>query len=137
MTVVTYTVDNVAEMFEVSSRTISDYIRNGKIKAVKIGHAYFISEDNLRDFVNGNTSNTTNNTMNLTLDMIIRRAIARKDKKPFEIKDLFPSTYWDNNDPQHRRNLGREFRLEVEIGDVRGVSFNDKKSDNHTTYKKK
>lgn len=53
MTIVTYTIKEVATMFDVSERTISEYIRNGRIKAVKIGHNYFISEDNLKRFVNG------------------------------------------------------------------------------------
>lgn len=53
MAVETYTVEQVAEQLGVSVRTIREYVREGKIKAVKVGNKYIISEDNFRDFVNG------------------------------------------------------------------------------------
>ncbi|WP_210123649.1 MULTISPECIES: helix-turn-helix domain-containing protein [unclassified Staphylococcus] len=53
MAVKTYTVEEVAEMLGVSARTIREYIRKEKIKAVKVGNKYIISEDNYRKFVNG------------------------------------------------------------------------------------
>lgn len=55
MAVETYTVEQVAEQLGISVRTIREYIRKGKIKAVKVGNKYIISEDNFRDFVNGET----------------------------------------------------------------------------------
>lgn len=53
MAVKTYTVDEVSELLGISARTIREYIRKGKLKAVKVGNKYIISEDNYRDFVNG------------------------------------------------------------------------------------
>lgn len=53
MAVETYTVEQVAEQLGVSVRTIREYVRDGKIKAVKVGNKYIISEDNFRKFVNG------------------------------------------------------------------------------------
>ncbi len=53
MTVKTYTVSDIAQDLGVTERTIREYIKSGKIKAVKIGNKYIISEDNYRDFVNG------------------------------------------------------------------------------------
>lgn len=53
MTVKTYTVSDIAQDLGVTERTIREYIKNGKIKAVKVGNKYIISEDNYRDFVNG------------------------------------------------------------------------------------
>lgn len=53
MTVKTYTVNDIAQDLGVTERTIREYIKSGKIKAVKVGNKYIISEDNYRDFVNG------------------------------------------------------------------------------------
>lgn len=53
MTVKTYTVSDIARDLGVTERTIREYIKSGKIKAVKVGNKYIISEDNYRDFVNG------------------------------------------------------------------------------------
>lgn len=53
MTVKTYTVSDIAKYLGVTERTIREYIKSGKIKAVKVGNKYIISEDNYRDFVNG------------------------------------------------------------------------------------
>ncbi|WP_071860455.1 helix-turn-helix domain-containing protein [Escherichia coli] len=43
----------MAQDLGVTERTIREYIKSGKIKAVKVGNKYIISEDNYRDFVNG------------------------------------------------------------------------------------
>ncbi|NHX21677.1 helix-turn-helix domain-containing protein, partial [Escherichia coli] len=43
----------IAQDLGVTERTIREYIKSGKIKAVKVGNKYIISEDNYRDFVNG------------------------------------------------------------------------------------
>lgn len=53
MAIKTYTVDEVATQLDISPRTVREYIRKGKLKAVKVGNKYIISEDNYRDFVNG------------------------------------------------------------------------------------
>lgn len=53
MAIKTYTVDEVASQLDISPRTVREYIRKGKLKAVKIGNKYIISEDNYRNFVNG------------------------------------------------------------------------------------
>ena len=53
MAVKTYTVEEVSKQLDISPRTVREYIRKGKLKAVKIGNKYIISEDNYRRFVNG------------------------------------------------------------------------------------
>ncbi len=53
MAVKTYTVEEVAKQLDISPRTVREYIRKGKLKAVKVGNKYIISEDNYRHFVNG------------------------------------------------------------------------------------
>ncbi|PKE20732.1 helix-turn-helix domain-containing protein [Macrococcoides caseolyticum] len=53
MSVKTYTVDEVAKMLDCTERTIRNYIKAGKIKAVKMGRKYIISEDNYKKFING------------------------------------------------------------------------------------
>ena len=49
----TYTMTEVAELLGVTYRTIRSYVMTGKLKAVKIGGMWKISEDNLRKFING------------------------------------------------------------------------------------
>ena len=60
MTVKTYTVSDIAQDLGVTERTIREYIKSGKIKAVKVGNKYIISEDNYRDFVNGKQQEVVN-----------------------------------------------------------------------------
>lgn len=48
-----YTVKEVAEHLGVSPRSTQQYVLDKKMKAVKIGRSWFISEDNLKEFMNG------------------------------------------------------------------------------------
>jgi putative resolvase len=47
-----YTTDEVAEMFSVTNYTVRDWIREGKLKAVKINGYWRISRDSLEDYAN-------------------------------------------------------------------------------------
>lgn len=51
-----YTLPQVAKIIGVTDRTAWNYVKAGKIKAVKIGGKWKISEDNLREFINGGTN---------------------------------------------------------------------------------
>ena len=46
-----YTVDEVAELLQVTRTTVYAYIKSGKLKAKKIGKYYRITEENLRAFL--------------------------------------------------------------------------------------
>lgn len=48
-----YTLTEVEPILGVSHRTLLDYVKTGKIKAVKIGGKWKISEENLKAFING------------------------------------------------------------------------------------
>lgn len=48
-----YTLPELEEMLTISNRTLLTYIKEGKLKAVKIGGKWLISEDNLKKFLNG------------------------------------------------------------------------------------
>ena len=48
-----YTLFEVAQKLHLTERTLHTYIKNKKIKAVKIGGRWYISEDNLKNFLNG------------------------------------------------------------------------------------
>lgn len=50
---IAYTLDELAEQFQVTTRTLRTYIKNGKLKAVKIGTRWIVSAENLNDFING------------------------------------------------------------------------------------
>lgn len=48
-----YTLTEVEPILGVSHRTLLDYVKTGKIKAVKIGGKWKVSEENLKAFING------------------------------------------------------------------------------------
>lgn len=52
----TYTVYSLTELepvLGVTHRTLLSYVKTGKLKAVKIGGKWKVSEENLRNFING------------------------------------------------------------------------------------
>jgi len=52
-TIKLYTLQELESILETSTRTLLTYIKQGKLKAVKIGGKWKVSEANLQDFVNG------------------------------------------------------------------------------------
>lgn len=46
-----YTIQETADILKVTYRTIQNYIYSGKLKAVKLGKSYRISEASLREFM--------------------------------------------------------------------------------------
>lgn len=52
-----YTLTEVEPILGVSHRTLLDYVKKKKIKAVKIGGKWKISEENLKAFINGASTN--------------------------------------------------------------------------------
>lgn len=48
-----YTLTEIEPILGVSHRTLLDYVSSGKIKAVKIGGKWKVSEENLKAFING------------------------------------------------------------------------------------
>lgn len=52
-----YTLKEIVEISGVSYRTLQNYVKDGKIKAVKIGNKWRVTEDNLRAFLNGTQQN--------------------------------------------------------------------------------
>lgn len=48
-----YDVKQVSEKLGVRVEAIRRYIKNGRLKAVKVGNKYIVSEDNYNDFING------------------------------------------------------------------------------------
>ena len=48
-----YTVNEAAELLNVAVQTVRNYINSDKIKAQKVGHAYYIAESNLQAFLKG------------------------------------------------------------------------------------
>lgn len=48
-----YTLPQLEELLTISNRTLLTYIKEGRLKAVKIGGKWLVSEDNLKKFLNG------------------------------------------------------------------------------------
>jgi excisionase family DNA binding protein len=51
-----YTLAEVAEILRVTRRTLYAYIKEGKLKAVKIGKYWRVSEADLREFISTGTN---------------------------------------------------------------------------------
>jgi len=49
-----YTVEQVAELLQVHWQTVLNYIKSGKLKAVKLGKGYRISKEAIDEFVKTN-----------------------------------------------------------------------------------
>jgi excisionase family DNA binding protein len=47
-----YSPEEIAEQFNLKPGTVRKWIREGKLKAVKLGHLWRIREDDLNNFVN-------------------------------------------------------------------------------------
>lgn len=50
-----YTLLEIADILDVSVRSLYSYINNGKLKAVKIGGAWRVTEKNLMEFIEHGT----------------------------------------------------------------------------------
>ena len=50
-----YTLEQVSEILIVTKRTLYNYIKAGKLNAVKIGKYWRVTEDNLKDFISSGT----------------------------------------------------------------------------------
>ena len=48
-----YNVQEAAQILKVSAVTIRSYIHQGRLKAQRIGRAYYITESNLEEFIRG------------------------------------------------------------------------------------
>lgn len=55
-----YTVEQVADLLQVHWQTVLNYIKNGKLEAVKLGRGYRISQGSLDGFIKQNLSRQTN-----------------------------------------------------------------------------
>ena len=51
-----YTVEQVAELLQVHWQTVLNYIKGGKLEAVKLGRGYRISKEALDKFIKQNSS---------------------------------------------------------------------------------
>ncbi|MBA7507893.1 hypothetical protein ES706_06622 [subsurface metagenome] len=48
-----YSVEDLVSMLNLSARTVRVYLREGKIKARKIGLSWYVTEENLKKFIEG------------------------------------------------------------------------------------
>ena len=50
-----YTIEEVAELLHTTRRTLYTYLKAGKLKAVKMGRKWIITEENLKEFISKGT----------------------------------------------------------------------------------
>lgn len=48
-----YNLKDIAELLKVTERTLLTYLKEGKLKGQKIGGKWIITEENLKNFING------------------------------------------------------------------------------------
>lgn len=51
-----YTLQEVADILQITRRTVYTYLKDGKLKAVKIGKFWRVSEENLEEFIKTGTT---------------------------------------------------------------------------------
>lgn len=49
-----YTVKELTQILPLSYFSILEYLKKGRIKGIKIGRKYFVTEENLERFIGGN-----------------------------------------------------------------------------------
>ena len=54
-----YSIEEVAAILKVGKRTIYTYIKEGKIKAVKVGKEWRVYDENLKDFLSCTAGTTS------------------------------------------------------------------------------
>lgn len=50
-----YTLDEIADILKLTKRSLYTYVKNGKLKAVKVGKYWRVSEENFKDFLEQGT----------------------------------------------------------------------------------
>lgn len=50
-----YTLDEISEILHISRKTLYSYIKEGKLKAVKVGRSWRITAKNLEEFLTKGT----------------------------------------------------------------------------------
>lgn len=52
----TYTLEEVSDILKITRRTLYNYIKSGKLKAVKIGKYWRVTDKNLKQFLQEGTN---------------------------------------------------------------------------------
>lgn len=52
-----YTLKQIAEMWGMNLQTIRIYVKNGELKASKVGKQYIVSKEHLKEFVESKKAN--------------------------------------------------------------------------------
>ena len=50
-----YTLEEIAELLHITRRTLYTYVKEGKLKAVKVGKYWRVTEKNLQEFLERGT----------------------------------------------------------------------------------
>lgn len=59
-TTTAYTVKEASELLHLNEQTLRRYIKTGKIRAQKVGVPYYVTEDTIREFLNGEVRQSDN-----------------------------------------------------------------------------
>lgn len=59
-TTTAYDVKETAELLHVSPQTVKKYIREGKLRAQRVGLPYYVTEETLKEFLNNEVKSIDN-----------------------------------------------------------------------------
>jgi len=51
-----YTLEEISDLIKITRRTLYDYVKTGKLKAVKIGRTWRVTEKQLEEFLSTGTN---------------------------------------------------------------------------------
>ena len=54
-----YSLEEIADMLQVTKRTLYNYIYSGKLRATKVGKYWRVSPESLQTFLDGQTTNAS------------------------------------------------------------------------------
>lgn len=59
-TTTAYTIKEAAELLHLNEQTVRKYIKQGKIRAQRVGLPYYVTEDTLKEFLNNEVKSIDN-----------------------------------------------------------------------------
>lgn len=81
------TTERVAELLSISTWTVYDLIRNGKIAAIKVGRDWRISETSLNSFINVQTYTPPKTVISR---QVINKKSSQKSNQKLRMEDVWP-----------------------------------------------
>lgn len=87
-----YSVQDLHDALGVNERTVRDWFNKGRLKGVKIGKEWYITEENLKKFLNAETTAAEYKPMEERLYVAEKGGEEKRGKKTRQLKSLKKKT---------------------------------------------